>query len=566
MKSTTKILLVGILLVLRVTACDARSPVQGSRSESYRILRQFMEGAGAARSHEKCDFPLMTYALRNRGRLNVVQSAALVQLLARPSTQKSVLIGEFRIHYDTTGDAAPAMLDSLHNKIPGTADQYADSVGAIANFCEMVETKILGYLPSPLDSVQGGPAEYDIYIDNLNDYGATTPVAPITPKTDGSTYTSFITVDNAFQFVTPDSERGLPALRVTLAHELHHSIQIGNYGYWTNDQYFYELTSVWMEDVVFPQVKDYMQYFRSEDGQFTHPEIAFNTSSFIMYSRALWGHYIAKRFGRDAMLRTWEEIRNGPPLPAIDAALSQAPYNSSLRSAFVEWCTWNYFTGGRSDTAAFYPEGDQYPQVNPFPLEFVPPSTTFGGSLQEFSSTYYSVNSGSPSVPVLVANANVAAGYVVDRTPFPDAPEYFSYPFTFAVSDVPPATSSLQAGAGLYVSFNAPDAENWYATVLVGGFQYSSPFPDPFKPDGNHRICFPVNSASAVQGTLSIFSSTMKLLYSRTSSSLLSPVAKEQVFEWDGIIDGKGLVSSGVYFYVVNTSGGIAKGKFAVLR
>jgi len=66
-------------------------------------------------------------------------------------------------------------------------------------------------------------------------------------------YSSNIDINNDFigsSFFT----KGIQALRVTAAHEFHHAIQFG-YGWWGSDErYAYELTSTWMEDVVYTDV------------------------------------------------------------------------------------------------------------------------------------------------------------------------------------------------------------------------------------------------------------------------------------------------------------------------
>ena len=295
-----------------------------------------MSTGRAIAAHDKCGLPAISYTIKNRKHLSPEVRSALEIVLTRPVNQKSILSGRFRVHYDTTGNDAPSMLDSLYQPIPGTADQYADSVAAIANYCETFETQVLGYLPSPSDGDAGGGPEYDIYVASIGPplYGFTTPDSVLIDKPDGGTWTSYITVDNTFQWVNPPVNRGMPALRVTLAHELHHSIQIGDYGYWTSDIFFYELTSAWMEDVVFPAVKDYLQYTSSSQGQFANPQVPFNSNDFIMYSRAIWGHFVAKRFGMNAMLRTWEDISLAPPLQAIDVALTAPPYQFELQERF----------------------------------------------------------------------------------------------------------------------------------------------------------------------------------------------------------------------------------------
>jgi len=498
-----------------------------------------------------CGLPALSFAIKNRDRLSPEVRSALETILDRPATQKSILSGRFRVHYDTTGTDAPAMLDSLYQKIPGTADQYADSVAAIANYCETFETQTLGYLPSPADGDAGGGPEYDIYVASIGPplYGFTTPDSALVSKPDGETYTSFVTVDNSFQWVNPPVNRGMPALRVTLAHELHHSIQIGAYGYWTSDIFFYELTSAWMEDVVFPAVKDYLQYTSSVEGQFANPQVPFNSNDFIMYSRAIWGHFIAKRFGLDAMLQTWRDISLVPPLQAIDMALSAPPYNSSFKSAFAEWTVWNYFTGARSDSLHYYPEGALYPEIVSIPIYFAPPSQSLGGSLFALSSAYYDVSDGTETLPFLISNINLDSGIV-------------RYPLTFPYSYSLVENQNSPLSSNLTVS----DPSNWYSMFLVGGNTILDPFPDPFRPDGSRVVNLPVNGMSPVTGTLSIFSSDMKLVYSGTLSTRPSTLFRGQVFQWNGIKSDNFIASSGIYIYFIQTQSQSIKGKFALLR
>ncbi len=525
------------------------------RLQSYEVLRQFMGNSETSAPHEKCGLPAIAYAIQYRDRLPANVASALHDIQTRPTTQKSILVGSFRVHYDTTGIDAPGMLDPTYQIIPGTADQYADSVAAIANYCEMVETAQLGYLPSPSDGSLGGGPEYDIYVASIVDYGFTTP--DTTSKPDGETCTSFVTIDNSFQWVNPPANKGLPGLRVTLAHELHHSIQLGNYGFWWSDIYFHELTSVWMEDVVFTDVNDYYQYVTSNGGHFNAPDVPFNNSSFIMYSRCIWAHYVAKRFGRDAMRKSWEEARSAPPLQAIDQALSKPPYNSSFRSAFAEWSAWNYFTGSRADTVLYYPEGNHYGEVSPLSAQFSPPSSTIGGSLQALGSKYYNVSDNVLTFPFMITNINLTAAYAGDLS---------SFQYSFTVSYSSSGGSSLRTSSGIFVSLVVPDLSNWHSTVLVGGSQLSGPFPDPFMPDGYHMVSFPIISSVVVTGHLSIYTSSMSLLYSASLTSRYSSLVSEQVFGWNGVTNKNDLAASGVYFYVIQTQAGVEKGKFAVLR
>ena len=537
-----------------VALCQSETPLssyQKLRVQSYEVLEQYMGNGQVIAAHDKCGLPAISFAIKNRDRLSPEVRSALDIILDRPTNQKNILSGRFRVHYDTTGTDAPAMLDSLYQKIPGTADQFADSVAAIANYCETYETQTLGYLPSPSDGDAGGGPEYDIYVASIGPplYGFTTPDSVLINKPDGETYTSYITVDNSFQWVNPPVNRGMPALRVTLAHELHHSIQIGCYGYWTSDIFFYELTSAWMEDVVFPAVKDYLQYTSSSQGQFANPHVPFNSNDFIMYSRAIWGHFVTKRFGIDAMLQTWKDISIVPPLQAIDMALSTPPYNSSFKSAFAEWTVWNYFTGARSDSVDYYPEGALYPEIVSTTIDFAPPSQSLGGNLSALSSAYYNINSGAETLPFLVSNINLDSAIARYLSTFP-----YSY--------------SLVEGLNSNLSSNliVSDPSNWYSKILLGGNTILDPFPDPFRANGSNVISIPVDGAASATGTLCIFSSDMKLVYSGTLSSKLSTLFGGQVFQWNGEKNNEEMAASGIYIYFIQTQGQFIKGKFALLR
>ncbi|MGA7160235.1 MAG: MXAN_6640 family putative metalloprotease [Bacteroidota bacterium] len=538
------------------------SATQSLRAHSYEILNHYMESRGSIYTHGKCGLPVISYAIKNRDRLNPEVRFALDNILTRPTTQKSILSGHFRVHYDTTGSDAPAMLDSLYQPIPGSADQYADSVASIANYCETFETQVLGYLPSPSDGDAGGGPEYDIYIASPlvlgpGGYGQTNPDSILVSKPDGGTYTSFIEIDNTFDWVNPPVNRGMPALRVTLAHELHHSIQIGNYGYWTGPPdlshntyiFFYELTSTWIEDVVFPDVKDYLQYTSGSDGHFAEPWVSFNSDGNIMYSRAIWAHFIAKRFGRNAMLRSWEEISSAPPLQAIDRALSKPPYNSNFKNAFAEWTVWNYFTGARSDSLLYYPEGSSYPEIASSTIDFVPPAETLGGNLYVLSSAYENINSGGESLPFLVSNVNLDSAI----TRYPN-----TFPYSYILSEN--QNSSIAASLGV------PDQANWYSKALLPGAVTLDPFPDPFRANGSNQISIPVSGSSSRTGTLYVYSSDMKLVYSGTVNTQFSTLLGGEVFQWNGVKNNDELASSGIYIYFIQLQGQSIRGKFALIR
>ncbi|MBI5474594.1 MAG: hypothetical protein HY961_19835 [Ignavibacteriae bacterium] len=504
----------------------------------------------------KCGLPAISYALQNRSRLKASELLALNSILVRPTLQKSVVRGHFRIHYDTVGVHEPAMLDAQRRRIVGTANEYADSVGAILDYAYRYETDSLGYAPPPADDGSGGGQEYDVYVQDLGSsyYGFTTPETPINGKPNGGTYTSFITTDNDFTFVAPFSNQGLPALRVTLAHELHHAIQMGNHGYWSGDISFYEITSVWMEDVVYTDVNDYYQYTNSMNGQFAQPQVSFVSNQFIMYSRSIWCHYLAKRFGRDIVRRMWQEIGNVPPLNAMDIVLSKPEFASSFRNAFAEWSTWNFFTGSRNDSVRYYPEGGHYRTIAPASSAFSGTARTIVGSVAPCASKYFDVGG---VLSLVVTNVNVSAA-ATDETQ--------SFSFSIQLNQKRVDNNYFSTSAAIFVKLDAPDPTNWFIKDLFGISGAQSPFPNPYLVGDNRFLYFPLSTPNQSTGSVSIFSTSMDLVYSSSQVSVFLPELGMQALRWNGMNENNRIVGSGIYFYVVEGPAGASKGKVAIIR
>ena len=410
MKASLQLLsvaLVATLLNLVPVAMSGQNHrTENQRIKSYRILGGIDSQGVKGSEPDKCGLHVIAATMQHRRELSPGQRTALSILQTRPSLDTSIVAGKFRIHFDTTGVNTPALLDSNYARIPGTAFAYADSVAAIAAYVYNYETSILGFPSPPSDGDLGGGPEYDIYIENLGDgsYGLTTPDID---GVDGGTSSTFIEIHNDFSFVTPSQNKGLPAMRVTIAHEFQHAIQIRNFGFWLSDVWFHEITSTWMEDVVFHGINDYLNYLYANESQFQTPDLPLNTNDFIYYSRCIWCKYMTKRFGGATMLHIWETAHSMKPLAAIDHTL-QTQYNSSLSAAFAEWTLWNYFTGPRADTTKYYSESSLFPIITETYYALNVPSQQVSESLPCLSGTYFGFISGTDTVTVALANVNTS--------------------------------------------------------------------------------------------------------------------------------------------------------------
>ena len=540
---------------------------------SARQLLQAGLGEEAASEPVKCGFPLITRALRDRASLAPDLSHALSSLMARPVMQTTRSSGSFRVHYDTTGSDAPALLDptSDYQRIPGTHHAYADSVLSILSFVHLLETESLGYLPPPSDGTLGGGPECDVYVMNLTDvygnqgYGETTPDVGVP---NGGRATSWISIDNDFSFVTPAANKGLPALRVTVAHEYHHAIQVGSYGYWTTDVYFYELTSTWLEDVAYTDVNDYYNYLNASWGHFRNPGTVFASGSdLIMYSRSIWGIFVAKTYGSDVMRRCWELIADMPPVDAIDAALKER--SSSFAEAYSLWTIWNYHTAERSDPVQFYPEGGNYPKVVQVRSDFTPPSRRIDGQLGPLAARYHQVFV--PASPTTVADTVTLLLANVDVTGA--AASIPAQPYSYLLADSKVDPSYVQAGLTLYAKLAVSEPQKWYPVSIrrdsiVSGrtlaLEEGEAFPNPFFPDGSNGVLVPLTATAKVTGTMYVYDPSMGLVWKGDVQSSYQNGA--EVVRWDGRTSRGEIASSGVYVYAIDLGTRVVTGKIAVVR
>ncbi len=481
--------------------------------------------------------------------------AIMVESAARLAAQKERIIGAFRLTYDTAGADAPAMLDRDGERIPGSHEEFVDSAGAILNDVYAYQTGVLGYL----DPIQPGQGPYLVNIFQNSYYGETVPGARIGFSTPAR-YLTHMNIDNDFRSFYSS---GMNGLRVTVAHEFFHAIQFGSYGYWSSDLYFMELTSTWMEDVVYDGVNDYYQYLRGPGspggyaarGHFAKPDFSLvRTDGLTEYSRAILGKFIEKQYSPGVIRRAWELVPTRIAVDALDAALAEA--GSSFREAFLQWCVWNADTGPDADTVAHYPEGREYPRVlSNAVVDYMSPGRSISGTIGTTSSTYYPVTVRGAGMSVIVANLRTAG-----------APSTVS--FRYDMADAGDA-SFKRLSNGLYVRLDVPDPSNWStietAPALVAGVTAA---PNPFVDGESRALDFYIpGTARPASVILTVLGVGMERVFHGplgVRDDLSS--AFVQVAEWRPADAFSRPLASGVYVYVLTVDGADHTGKFSVIR
>ncbi len=495
--------------------------------------------AGETNQPIKCGFGIVNQVKMNYDKFSDLQKVFLKTILARPVTDTSIVTpsGKFRIHFMKSGVDAP-----VYN-----INQLAQAADSSYNY----EVNILGYPPPPGDAGVGGDDRYDIYVQNLSGglYGYTEFENQIT----SDTYTCYTVMDN--DFGTNYYTHGIDAARVTIAHEFHHGIQIGNYIYRANDTFYFELTSTSMEEFVYDSVNDYYNYI---DTYFRNPQKAFSSNN--GYNLAIWNIFLRDKFGANIIKRTWELMKQERAVESIADAILES--GSTLKTEFNKFGLWTYYTNTRAVPNKYFEEAANYPLIHPLmTTPFTKPSTTINITSEPISNNFIFFTDGANNLISIVSNAdlNGAVASPVGVLPFA---------YTLSSDQI---TGSRKILDGYYSKIESANSlllgeSNIFNDIPIDNGQLASVeldyvFPQPFRYSVNDQIYIPVAKSSNRLVDLYIYSADMNLVY----SSQKPIVAADQIFIiWNGRDNNNNKLGTGVYIYVIKSGDTVKKGKLVI--
>jgi PKD repeat protein len=264
----------------------------------------------------------------------------------RPSlaAEQTYTTTHFIIHYTISGTDsvyAPTVDVDPANGVPDYVDWVAEDAETVWN----TQITTFGWLEPPPDTGEGGDTRYDVYLKNTPPYygyveyvdGFVGDNPNSTGVTETNAYYSYLVVENDFA-AYPGNRRD--NIRVTLAHEFNHSIQIG-YG---EDEalWLMEATSTWMEDEVYDNINDNYQFL---DELFLYPDIALDVPDgqayFYGYSRWIFIRYISEhQGGQSTVRRAWEHSVISDNLDAVNGALVEV--GTTFEALFPRFVAANY--------------------------------------------------------------------------------------------------------------------------------------------------------------------------------------------------------------------------------
>jgi len=226
---------------------------------------------------------------------------------------------------------------------------FADSAAAIFDHVWAVEVDSLGY-PAPVTDVDGCLHLY--LVDLATMYGYTVP-----DRSTGTGIGSYMVCDN--DFLDPAfGTRGINGLRVTLAHEFFHTIQF-KLRLDSFHSYFYEWSSTWMEEVVYPQINDYFWYL---PGFFDQPEASIRTMDGVReYATGILLMMIDREWGRSVIQRCWQDFSAVDQDPFVLLQTELAGQGVPVDSLAGTFLCWNLLTGDRAVHGFGYPDAPYFP-------------------------------------------------------------------------------------------------------------------------------------------------------------------------------------------------------------
>jgi hypothetical protein len=547
------------LLSLFVVACAGATVVHAqTATESRHILQQYrLALAGESAQPVKCGFPAL--ALLHAEPQTDPELAALLQAaVQRPRLDQSYVTPSrrFRIHYTLAGLHA---VDPTSTIVPNVPD-FVYEAGEAAEWAYHLLVDSLGFAPHADDNDVDGP-EFDFYIQNRGNVYGETFLEFSAQQGRGPAYIVF---DNDFKGFFSE---GLDGLRVTVAHEYFHAVQL-NLRFRNEDVFFYEISSTWFEDVAYDSVNDYLAYLLNKRsaplGFFQALDLSLNTANgWHEYGSCLWLHYSVKRidnqrlrYRNNLVYHMWQRLTQEPALFAMKTVLESPPYSMLFNDALREFYEWCFFTGARADAVRYFEEGETYPQIDFTQRTFaVEKDTTISAALRTVAAhAYRLIRTGQNTEFYLQAaepgrwrvttiTNDKQLGYLL-RSGVGQTPIYVEAP---AGEDT---VVAMVVNANLPASPASSPSHDYKLQVRFVSQQelvnlLDKPYPNPLRVKDGRALVVPFRIRQRMKVEVAILREDGQVMHHRDLGTL---PAGNHIWEWNGLDESGRRLASGVYF------------------
>lgn len=235
----------------------------------------------------------------------------------------------------------------VHYRDPSEIDQATEVLDAM-EYSWVYETTTLGFATPVSDQGRcGGDANFDVFLWRSYRSGGVEAFEPNpdTPWDD----------DSSYMILDPWGPYGGDMLKPLVAHELNHGIQ-ASYDWW-DSPIVYEMTSQFVEGMVYPEISDYKQFFYDFQGT---PDWSFDKNddyaTWYMYGSSLYLFYLRDVVFKDDLTfvsRMWAGMKNPPGVnePDFEDSLEVllAGKGSSFQASLEQFSRWRWYTSTRDD-------------------------------------------------------------------------------------------------------------------------------------------------------------------------------------------------------------------------
>jgi hypothetical protein len=371
-----KLILTALVAVLALPAAAEAGTARDDLEAALALFRPPAVQAARAASAEPREATLVLRDLALRlHELPTRERRLAKSLLARPTSARAlhryVVVSQRScdrrvcVWWTPRGRDAPPQADNDRDGVPNQVERTQRVLRTVWRR----EIGDFGYLPPLSDGSSRSPDErLDIYLTDVGEYGLYGYCATDDPRRSNARARgvwAFCVLDDDFaagQF--PGGASGMPALRVTAAHEFFHAVQ-SRYDF-REDKFLLEGTAAWMEDEVFDGVNDNIAWLAMgplmpENTDAIGPWIPLDvspndlTSSLYAFNYGSWifFRFLSERVDRKFIREIWERARKRTSVRAI--VNSVAARGLDFRKLFAEFGVWN------TAPSIFYSEGALYP-------------------------------------------------------------------------------------------------------------------------------------------------------------------------------------------------------------
>lgn len=529
----------------------------------------------------KCGFGAVLAALTGLGR------GASATQEERPSGLDSSFPspgGFFLLHYTLTGfDAVPS---ADVGGVIGVPDFIEAAAAAFDS--TLAGYRALGWN----DPVSDGDAYYDVYFTDLIQqlwlFGLTVPTTPY-QTVPPYRAASWMELDNDY----PEWFYGHPplsSLRVTIAHEFHHAIQLAyNLNVFDWDDYldyawFAEASATFHEEVFYDGIDDYRNYLPAF---LNAPDLGLTSASGNHpYGAVLWPLYLEARQGPGSVREVWETMSEEGVSPQSAHHTFFEVRAGDWSEAWREFTVWLLHTGSRADPTRYFEEGDDFPGVrilsaDSWPTRLTLPAlavrywrdspdpTRAGGALRVVPAVPAAWGAGLAAETVtqpqqVTTSGSPVSGAGVELLDWAAYDGLLGWALTGA-NDTghPDSLVSRSADVELVASDRLSDQQTDGTP-----FRLFQNYPNPFRPDRDGRTHFVFRLEAAGGVELEVRSLGGARLWSHRLASVVPGLhfSADLGVGWDGC-DAQGHPApSGVYLIVGRAGGRTEVLKFSVLR